>query len=620
MENVDIIKQEDISVPPSELHPPITVIAQGATEAPEKSLSQITKIIVAVHGIGDQNAFGTIQQVVNQFCTFYKEPAAIPLGMFHTNTKQVAFSIPPLFPPKHFKELAFAEVYWAKIPRAVVSDQHTLEEAKAWAATIVERLRLRWKQKHNPSSFKDVDFNRIKIVLLEMINTIAILERLCFLADRAGLFTFDLKKLLDDYLGDVQVVAEFEPSRHDILKTFNEVMSSVHKAHPDAEIHIIAHSEGTVVSFLGLLKAASKLKPAPWLDKVKGFMTFGSPIDKHLVLWPELFPENSTPGKQVKKVPIEWRNYYDKGDPIGFELDDARAWLEENKWHGLFNFTDKDDFGFIRYPFPGKAHVDYWTDEDVFGHFIHTVVKPPLDNQPNFPPPGDKNLNKWLSYILPYIGVFAILLLGVYVLFKGIFSLSPANGDDSNDDFVFVNVLGSAILLSGIMVISRIPRLTRDVWYQLYAFGYFTLTIILYLYLLHSEFAIETWFYKRVGLDIINKLDYGFAYGRIFITLIAISILYFSHRIFPKLGIEPFLILGTIVIVVLTSFYVKDNNSKTDKPLWPLFIATAAFFYLCWLAALIFDLVFVWHVHIRSSFALAKMKTVRPQSTELEMS
>ena len=43
----------------------------------------------------------------------------------------------------------------------------------------------------------------------------------------------------------------------------------------------------------------------------------------------------------------------------------------------VFDFPVKNDYGFTRYPFPGKAHVDYWTDEAVFGHFISNVVKEP---------------------------------------------------------------------------------------------------------------------------------------------------------------------------------------------------------------------------------------------------
>ena len=40
-----------------------------------------------------------------------------------------------------------------------------------------------------------------------------------------------------------------------MLGLFNGVMHKIRKANPDVEIYIIAHSEGTVVAFLGLLTA-----------------------------------------------------------------------------------------------------------------------------------------------------------------------------------------------------------------------------------------------------------------------------------------------------------------------------------------------------------------------------
>jgi hypothetical protein len=491
------------------------VMTGGSVTSSSESTKDVTKIIVAVHGIGDQNAFGTLQQVVNQFCSFFDQPAAIPLGSFHT-IGQAAFSMPAPFPPELFKQFAFAEVYWAKVPRTVVKEQHTLEEAKAWASTIIERLRLRRKQEqlnnkcqdidldNLSSDFNDVDFKQLKVVLKELIETIAILERLSFLADKAGLFTFDLKKLLDDYLGDVQIVTEFETDRNKILEAFNRVMSDVHNAYSKADIYIMAHSEGTVVSFLGLLEAAKveatrKTGKASWINQVRGFMTFGSPIDKHLILWPSLFPDCPVTETPLKRTPIEWRNYYDKGDPIGFDLNDARIWLPKHNWEGLFNFIDKDDFGFTRYPFPGPAHIGYWTDECVFGHFIQTVIKPevPPDyaatiEKPHFTaPPQDKKWVKWPSYFLPYVGVFTLLYVAVLVLFKAVLTLNPDAKHLNSDEFVFRSVAAFTFLMFGTMVATRIPHMTRIRSWLYGSWGICLLFAVTYLIVLPTEVRIE---------------------------------------------------------------------------------------------------------------------------------
>jgi hypothetical protein len=43
-------------------------------------------------------------------------------------------------------------------------------------------------------------------------------------------------------------------------------------------------------------------------------------------------------------------------------------------------------------------------------------------------------------------------------------------------------------------------------------------------------------------------------------------------------------------------------------PIWPVFLGGAAFLYLWWLAALIFDLAFVWQRYVRNSIANDRLK------------
>lgn len=46
----------------------------------------VTKVIVAVHGIGDQFNYATVQTVTRRFCSFLGLSTGIPLGTFHANT------------------------------------------------------------------------------------------------------------------------------------------------------------------------------------------------------------------------------------------------------------------------------------------------------------------------------------------------------------------------------------------------------------------------------------------------------------------------------------------------------------------------------------------------------
>src|SRR5262249_34503004 len=134
----------------------------------------------------------------------------------------------------------------------------------------------------------------------------------------------------------------------------------------------------------------------------------------------------STPCKLDK--PIEWRNYYDFGDPVGFDLDTARETFTKPGWEGVFNFPADHDHGFARYPFPGKAHVDYWNDPAVFGHFIQQVFykgqnvppKPPAKGYEK--PPASKWLSKAVSWVCPYVGGLVVLFCAVLILYNAAFA------------------------------------------------------------------------------------------------------------------------------------------------------------------------------------------------------
>src|SRR5262249_4202716 len=147
--------------------------------------------------------------------------------------------------------LAFAEIYWANIPREVIKEGYTLEEAKQWARTLVERLRYKAMQGRGESTEDEAShraYDHFGRVVDDIIESAAVAERLLRVVRYAGFGDFQLKKILDDYLNDVQAVAEFYTLRRQLLDTFTVVMRQVSLSAPEAEIHIVAHSEGTVVS------------------------------------------------------------------------------------------------------------------------------------------------------------------------------------------------------------------------------------------------------------------------------------------------------------------------------------------------------------------------------------
>jgi hypothetical protein len=111
-------------------------------------------------------------------------------------------------------------------------------------------------------------------------------------------------------------------------------------------------------------------KPPEWLGVVKGFVTLGSPIDKHNLIWGENFPAD-IPKEQAEK--IKWWNFWDYSDPVGHSLDGIFGGgnRENNQFRRIF------DAGYWRYPIPGKAHVDYWKDINLHHKVIQEVIQIP---------------------------------------------------------------------------------------------------------------------------------------------------------------------------------------------------------------------------------------------------
>ena len=584
------------------------------------------KIIVGVHGVGDQSQFETIQTVTRQFCRYYGVPGAVPLGRFHSVATAGALNIflPEIPPdpalPDYF---AFAEVYWADVPRSVVAKGYTLEESKRWARTLVDRVRANY-----PEDFGEHDYRAVASVLEKMIEAISVLEQLLFLAGKMGAFTFDLNKLFNDYLGDVQIVADYQEYCGEIVRKFADVMGKIGSREGD-EIYIIAHSEGTVVSFLALLQAMSgKPETLPaWLGRVKGFMTIGSPIDKHLLLWPELWknlaPCHTVSGSSPK---IPWMNYYDFGDPIGYYLQSASVWLER---HGCDAFTI-GDFGYSRYPLPGKAHVDYWGDDYIFGHFISQVVDPVGDRGerqnreqsgegeaaaqtakvPGNPesagvdwvakerefrePPGNRFWAHLLSYWASYGIVLLLQLSGVVLLYKNLDNVVGAGAQIAPVPFLR-NALGLAALLAGSTASARIFCLTRKPRHYLLGCGVFLLSLLLYALLPEQGFRSVL----GVGLgDYPTSLIVALA-GVIVVLGTAIG------RCWPAWGIRAFILFGGLAALGIVALILKGHPA--GDTIWPVVPATAVFLYLWWLATLFFDLVFVWHLYIRHSQFLCSL-------------
>jgi hypothetical protein len=538
------------------------------------------KIIIGIHGVGDQSDGTTIQAIHRRFARQHNVPPALTLGSLRSARDGAGVYCWPM--PGTDSTLGFAEVHWADIPRGCANDGYTLEETTNWTKALVERLAT--CQAGQGFSLAD---RKISVrVLREMIESIGVLKRLFYLTEKAGIFSFDLDRILNQYVNDVQVVTEYEAQRQAIVGRFHTLLAKVHHRYPAAEIHIIAHSEGTVVSLLALLEAMTEdPDAAPWIRRVKSFVTLGSPIDKHFFLWPELWAAFTGPHAHLPEQKIIWKNYYDQGDPIGCKLETFRAELEKRNYP-FSNAPDLDEIGFSRYPLPGKAHLDYWEDDDLFAHIIAEAVQ--ADTGAKAPKPDDKRVAQVIGYGMPYLAALLSLFGGLYLLYSAVVkSLAQTTSVQE----IAYNVAILTCLLAGATVMARIPRLTHQRRWHLFGLVVYLLAIGLFYFCFDQDVANGL---VRPLSSRLEGLEKEFL-AILFVLLSAVSISF--GLLWSQWSIRSFLIPGGLFIGFLVGMRVIFNDHH--GPVMPVILAGGICLYLWWLAAIIFDLAFIWHRYIR---------------------
>jgi hypothetical protein len=571
------------------------------------------KILVAVHGIGDQIGYATAQSVASQVGAYYDITAAIPLGRFYPTAGEASgrpmptLMVPPQ-DPVQFRDIGFAEVYWAEVPRKIVQAGHILEETKKWARTVSGRLALRAVTQGAPIPRRERV--RLTTVLDEMIETIAVLERLNYVLAKAGLPKFNLNELLTDFLGDVQIVVDFQAYRDEILTSFGAVMDqalNLRPRHP-VELHLIAHSEGSVLTFMSLLTALSNPARHPWIHSVRGVMTIGSPIEVHHLLWPELW-HGLRPHASLNDTPlrIPWHNYYDYGDPIAFGLRSTNQWLGTHGFDQHLQLTEK---GFGRSYLPGKAHVEYWDDNELFAHFIQAVVRPP-EPCPRQKPAREPG-NRWgaiaVSYAVPQVMISALLCAATYCLYRPVAGALNAH---LSPLLVLRDVLGIGLLLLGVTAATRIPRLTSKWRWWLVAAVLLAASMAVYqvLAVSGSRAALGRVFIEPAHRAAPSAADV--ARATLGVQIVAGLLALVSGILaswWPARGVRFLPIIGMIATTYLIGAMLWSNDEGTE--MWPIMLGGAAFFYLWWVATLLFDLVFVWHRYIRHAAALVSIAEI----------
>ena len=206
------------------------------------------------------------------------------------------------------------------------------------------------------------------------------------------------KKLFIDYLGDAAIytTTDIKSKHYDIRKSIlDDSIDKIKALIEDGnykEIIIVGHSLGSVIAFdtLNKINHAMNVKSIDQhlADKIKGFITFGSPLDKIAFFFREHTPDSQyirrqilahfhgfksinlnlqknglkveNPIKPLLDVHIKWINFYDDNDPVSGHLD--------------FYKVDKNIKYDMEKPY-GISHLAYWKYEKMYVDICENYFK-----------------------------------------------------------------------------------------------------------------------------------------------------------------------------------------------------------------------------------------------------
>jgi hypothetical protein len=334
------------------------------------------KHLVIVHGIGDQQSNETVINFMNEFVRAMP-PVVRDTVDIHNLVEQhdVAMDVERpaylvLQDQGQGHVIAFSEVFWQPVTNEYLKVHHQPPiPIFPWAHSINTRL------------FKGgQDFRTAREAIDNLETMLNLFKRLATIYKKSGV----LATILEKFLGDVEMYVESDSLRGKINDRFFQILESDQAVADEVlrqltqmgqldqtkwdshEVYVVAHSEGTVVSYNCLVQAASDREGNPsvreWLLRVRGLVTLGSPLDKHYGIWNNRFVTDQLKTTSLNPR-IRWFNYWDRSDPVGYGLAKLRP--KDPSSDAFKMFDVQFDRTFARYPIPGMAHVEYWTDQDI---------------------------------------------------------------------------------------------------------------------------------------------------------------------------------------------------------------------------------------------------------------
>lgn len=298
------------------------------------------QLIVVVHGVGKQLRLETLRQFIEGATSHFEIPGTFTKAELAERMRSDGMVVVPGI-NYGFQEYNYADKL-GHHPNIIE------QNPSAWIKSIRNRLREINRRRNGPP---DLSFSQVEYAIDDILIA-TMLARL--VAVRFHIETKSLQFSAAAFLQQVELYIDHAQYREEISQDFHKILDTLALCADGSKrtIKIVAHSLGTVVALRCLIEAAKERRA--WIDSVGGFVTFGSPIDLLMLLYPNLFDGVH----DCRKYQICWTNYSLKNDPIASDLAIARNFVA-TECVGLFtdNAPEEVDLGAGSM---ASAHIDYW--------------------------------------------------------------------------------------------------------------------------------------------------------------------------------------------------------------------------------------------------------------------
>jgi hypothetical protein len=353
--------------------------------------------------------------------------------------------------------LRFIDMHWGDLLDGAWPDVG--QDPDTWLDALVGRLR-RKQQAHS----------NVPQWVLETLGILRETVRLIHLILRFKFKSFD-ELVFGQYLGDVQLYGEYALARGQAVRRFHQKIAEIDAEHKKqhekdrrpATYTVIAHSLGTVMAMDALFYAHAKdhvrmgpgagqgvpfpgyrganllhpFSPAEdtkipnvdWVENIDAFVTLGAPIDKFLTIWwLNYLYLNDTKHWLVPRKPgnrIKHFNYCEVQDPVGQHVNllktaEAYQYVFECFTSPALHKSQKnpsqegEDRVYMRYAWPGLAHIAYWQDSGLFRWILGRAVDGKKVGELREPQWYSSRIHKQILFIT-YIAIpLIVILLDVY--------------------------------------------------------------------------------------------------------------------------------------------------------------------------------------------------------------